>query len=223
MNGRPAHEDVGRKFGRLTVLSVVPLPPKTKQRKIIVRCDCGSVKEVRLSHVRGGLTQSCGCLIIETITKHGHAHRRTKSADEYVIWLGMRHRCNTPQKAKHKNHAGRGIKVCARWDDFAAFLEDMGPRPSKAHSIERIDNDGDYEPGNCRWATVKEQAHNKRTNHLLTLDGETLPIAAWAARSGIHENTILYRVRYGWPIRDAIYKPSIKVGRSRSTPLEEAA
>ena len=101
---------------------------------------------------------------------------RNKAHPEYTVWGNMRDRCNRPANKQFHNYGGRGIRVCERWDSFPAFLEDMGPRPSPEHEIDRIDNDGDYEPNNCRWATPAEPRRNKRTNRLLTVNGETLTV-----------------------------------------------
>lgn len=100
----------------------------------------------------------------------------------------------------YQNYGGRGIRVCERWDDFAVFFADMGPRPSPQHTIERIDNDGDYEPSNCRWATRKEQAQNRRTAVYLESDGLRLSISEWSRRTGMPFNRIWWRLNHGWPV-----------------------
>lgn len=121
------------------------------------RCDCGAEKTVAGNTLRLGDARSCGCLIVDTQTKHGMYGTPT-----YGSWSRMIARCTNPKSNRYKYYGGRDIKVCERWMLFVNFYADMGMRPSTKHSIDRIDNDGDYEPRNCRWATAKEQSANKR-------------------------------------------------------------
>lgn len=117
----------------------------------------------------------------------------------------MKKRCLNPAERYYFNYGGRGITVCARWlHSFENFYADMGPRPAGA-SIDRIDSNGNYEPGNCRWATRHEQARNMRSNRRVTIDGETLTVAEWSLRSGIGQATIGVRIRNGWEARAAVY------------------
>ena len=123
---------------------------------------------------------------------------------EYAIWIAMRQRCFNPNHAEYPNYGGRGISVCARWNrSFRAFYDDMGPRPVKG-TIDRIDNSGDYEPGNCRWTDMKAQNRNRRGNNYLTKDGETLTITDWAAKLGIHPQTLRNRLKRGWSAEEAL-------------------
>jgi hypothetical protein len=131
-------------------------------------------------------------------------HGKSKTA-EYGIWVGMLNRCENPENESYGNYGGRGIRVCERWrGSFLAFLEDMGPRPSPGLSINRIDNDGDYEPGNCCWATSREQMRNTRSNALVEHDGETLCIAEWAERYGISPSLLRGRLMAGWSFELAV-------------------
>ncbi len=113
------------------------------------------------------------------------------------IWASMKHRCLNPKSKEYKNYGGRGILICERWMTYANFAEDMGPRPSFQHSIDRIDNNGNYEPGNCRWATRKEQANNKRTTIRLTLEGETKTLTEVFCQSGVTRGTVYRRIKSG--------------------------
>lgn len=126
---------------------------------------------------------------------------------EYYAWVDMRRRCNNPTFRVYYNYGGRGIKVCERWNNsFAAFLEDMGIRPSANHSLDRIDNDGDYEPGNVRWSTKLEQDNNRRTNVILTIDGVSHTIAEWSRISGVEVSLLSWRIKHGWPAERLLSK-----------------
>lgn len=125
--------------------------------------------------------------------KHGESSPGKKTS-EYKIWASMRQRCNDPGCIPYPSYGGRGISVCERWGSFQSFLEDMGRRPH-GMSIERIDNNGNYEPGNCRWATMKEQANNRRSSISLTVNGETHLLQEWEKITGIKYSTLWHRLK----------------------------
>lgn len=142
-----------------------------------------------------------------SVVQYGQPRRR-KDIPEYRVWMSMRNRCRNPRYKDYHNYGGRGIMVVARWDDFANFLADMGPRPTPGHELDRIDNDGSYEPSNCRWATRTEQARNKRTSRRLTIYGVTKTVAEWSELHHISYTTILYRIDgLGWPAEKAVTEP----------------
>ena len=159
------------RYGLLTVLREVE--PKfyggTKDRHGLVRCECGTERVVSLQGLKKGQATSCGCQRSERARRLGFAcrkHGHTKPGNpspEYRSWIAMKTRCNNPNHRHFDNYGGRGIRVCERWvRSFENFLADMGPRPSLQYSLDRIDSEGGYEPGNCRWATRSEQNRNRR-------------------------------------------------------------
>ncbi len=170
-----------------------------------VICDCGNTGTIRGDNLRSGQSKSCGCLCVDGNTTHGWY-----GTPEYHIWQCIKDRCLNPRARGYTGYGGRGIRVCDRWrDSFEAFIEDMGPRPSARHSIDRRDNNGNYEPGNCRWATRREQNLNKRNTVRLVYRGESRPLLEWCDMFGLG---------YG-AIYDRIYKHKWSVERALTTPV----
>lgn len=154
----------GQRFGRLLVVERVERSAGSGQARWRCNCDCGGTTVTHGSNLRSGKTTSCGCAVVdanrERLMTHGTSRGDTKH-DLYDTWSGIRKRCLTTTSQAYPRYGGRGITVCPEWDDFLTFVADVGPRPSALHSLDRIDNDGNYEPGNVRWATAKEQADNR--------------------------------------------------------------
>lgn len=125
---------------------------------------------------------------------------------EYRVWSGIKQRCENPKYKHYGNYGGRGIRMCERWHDFRNFLKDMGRRPSPWHTIERKNNDGDYEPGNCEWATRKTNQRNRRNTLFIEIDGVRRPVTEWSEISGISDNVIRARLRLGWDSQRAVFE-----------------
>jgi hypothetical protein len=194
----------GLRFGRLVVVSRAEnIRPKVARWLCI--CDCGGHATANGLCLKFGYTKSCGCLINDVLKDRNTKHGRSKS-DTHRIWCGIKTRCNNPNADSYKGYGGRGIKICDKWaDSFEAFLVDMGERPSKQHSIERIDVNGNYEPSNCKWILNKDQTSNMRSNVFVTHDGKTLTMAQWERETGIKAYVITDRIRnLGWDVARAL-------------------
>lgn len=207
------------RFGRLTTTGPKFSAPSGRQGKTACKqpciCDCGKTINVKPINLRKGVSKSCGCLRLELSTERlvqATTKHKKCGTPEYISWAGMLSRCRNPKNSYYQNYGGRGVAVCERWADFANFLEDMGEKPSASHSLDRIDADGNYDPENCRWATPQEQARNRRSNHLLTLDGKTQCVQAWADEYGIHQSRICNRLAAGWDIATAITQKPLQIG-----------
>lgn len=193
-----------QRFGRLVV---VEYAGKNKQGAAMWRCkcDCGNEKVVCGAELRRGKTFSCGCLHSEVqkklLTKYGFSNSRIAQ-----IWRGMMNRCNSPRSKSYELYGGRGINVCDEWaanvENFREWALESGY--TEDLTIDRIDPNGNYEPGNCRWVDMKTQQNNRRNNVLLTYDGLTRTITEWSEITGIDYTVIKARVRKGWPIERAL-------------------
>lgn len=197
----------GMQFDRLTALCRIVERPE-KYYYWLVLCQCGTVKRVQQGNLIAGTTRSCGCWHRDRMRSLTRTHGQSRSTAEFRAWSSLRNRCTNPRNRSYPSYGGRGITVCPEWASFERFYDDMGARPSPAHSIDRIDNNGPYAPWNCRWATVREQFENRRVSVNLTLDGRTMMMSEWAAALGIDRSAIKKRLDAGWSVRDALTKPS---------------
>ena len=178
-----------------------------KHRKALYRCECGSLKVAEVNNVNSGHTRSCGCIRrLETSRrslKHGHKLSTGKRTPTYTCWVNMKQRCDKEDAAQYKDYGGRGITYDPRWKDFVAFLEDMGPRPDNS-SLDRIDFNDNYYKENCRWASRQVQNENRRSVTFYELNGESLTLNGWAAKTGIGRLTLRKRILAGVPLEIAL-------------------
>lgn len=193
---------------KINMLTLIKEIPRTKPygknlKKGVFLCDCGNETVAVFSSVKGGHTKSCGCL-----QKRGrHITHGMSGTAEYVTWLNMKQRCNNPKNTEYKNYGGRGISVCAKWQDsFHEFIKSMGRKPTKAHSIDRINVNGDYSESNTRWAIPKEQARNTRKNRLLTAYGVTACVSEWSEIMEIDSCKIFRGISKGLSDHDCIFR-----------------
>lgn len=187
---------INNKFGRLTVLSLDSKRTPNRGRRYLCLCDCGKKTIVASSNLTKGHTKSCGCYRLEIIKKSLITHGQSRRNREYKIWQSMIDRCTNVNCKAYKNYGGRGITVCDRWlNSFVNYISDMGKRTNPNHTLDRIDNNGHYEPGNCRWATRKEQSRNRRNNHWIEYNGIRMIFSDWAEYFGITLSSFSWKLK----------------------------
>jgi hypothetical protein len=203
----------GKVYGRLTVISHSHFTGfnKTKRHHWICTCSCGVTKSFMACSLTGGYAKSCGCLKKEETLKrlitHGEGGKATITK-EYITWVSIKARCTRKTDKTYRWYGARGIVMCERWiNSYETFLADMGRAPSQKHSIERNNNNGNYEPSNCRWATQKEQANNRRGNRIIEYNGIRKNLTQWCESLGLEYKKIHQRIHKGnWSIDDAFTK-----------------
>jgi len=201
---------IGQKFGKLTVVGKGEYCSRKGRDKpyevtfVPCLCDCGDAVSVSTANIGRG--QSCRkCASIKrSDSRKTHGKRGT---DMYRIWTHIKTRCFNKNSPRYHQYGGRGITMCERWNSFELFALDIGDRPSKKHSLDRINNDGNYEPGNIRWATAKEQNRNRRCSKRISARGETKTVGEWAEVSPVRYVDIQNRLRRGWSAENAIFTP----------------
>ena len=189
-------DHLGKRFGKLTVLEQAS--NQGKRTMVSCICDCGCSFVTRQDSVLAGKTQSCGCLQTETVrlcnTKHGKCEARL-----YKTWTAMLQRCNNHKNPNHKRYGARGINVCEDWGNFVAFQEwALTSGYNDDLQIDRIDNNGNYSPENCRWVTRDKNQLNKRNNRLITVNGKTQTLTEWAKETGLTVKCLANRIDRGW-------------------------
>lgn len=205
---RKGQDLTGLTFGRLTALGYIH---RGSDRFWHCRCECGAERWIVTGSLTSGRTRSCGCLphrrsgLPRKVSTHGQA-RKGATTRTFRIWKSMLSRCSNPNGPDFHRYGGRGITVCDEWKKFVKFRHDMGDCPPTME-IDRINNDGNYEPGNCRWATRKEQTRNTSFNRHMTLNGTTKCVSEWSELLGIAQTTLNARLRYGWSDERALTEP----------------
>lgn len=193
---------IGCKYGNLTVISRCGTA-NDRQALYECKCDCGNKCIVRGRSLTDGRTKSCGCY---------KAKHRSWNTLTYKSWISAHQRCKNPHNHNYPYYGGRGIVVCDRWsgyDGFINFLSDMGERPSKEYTLDRIDVNGNYEPSNCRWATKIEQGNNRRNNHILIDNGIEITASQFARKHGLTQSQVFYGIRLNLSCAEILIKYNI--------------
>jgi hypothetical protein len=200
-----------QEFGRLRVLSFAGRD-RAGRARWLCQCECAKEVEINAYRLQTGHTRSCGCLRIEASVEklHGVHTRQTahglSKTKEYKSWSSMMHRCSNALAHNYSNYGGRGIVVCERWFQFENFLADMGERPIRT-SLDRIDNDGAYEPGNCQWSTPVTQSGNRRNSRYIIVEDKRMTVAEAARQYGIDRGVVRVRLGMGWSVKKALSTP----------------
>ena len=201
----------GVRIGRLIVLKIIPLQGWSDKAEC--QCDCGKTATVYVQNLarKKRPTLSCGCIgkerakAVNVVRLRTHGKRFTRT---YRCWANMKTRATNPKSTRADRYYHRGIKICERWMTFENFLADMGDCRSNKHTIERVNNDGNYEPSNCVWATNAQQQRNKMSNHLITFNGETMCITSMAEKYGLNPVAVYARIKQlGWDVERAMTTP----------------
>lgn len=206
--GKKLNIQPGDEYNRLVIIEE-GLKDKHGNRCFRCLCCCGNVLEsVTLNNLSRGNTKSCGCLNSEKTTQRNIQSRKYKQGFELEksSWTSMFQRCYNQDNNRYQYYGARGITVCERWSDFNNFLADMGPRPGKKYSLDRINNNDNYKPENCKWSTDKEQANNKSNNNFITIFNETKTVKEWSRdyRCVVNYKTLWSRLNSGWLPQEAI-------------------
>lgn len=204
----------GQKFGVLRVLSRIS--SRSGRACFSCQCECGNKIDVVGQHLRRGAVTSCGCKKVERAKKNAInfvTHGKTNSP-EFRTWTQMISRCTNKNDYRYPRYGGRGITVDERWlESFEAFLEDVGRRPNPTDELDRIENDGNYEPGNVRWVSAKVNCNNRSSNRLITYNGRTQSMTLWAEEMGLEPATLRVRLESNWGVERALTQPVRRIAR----------
>lgn len=196
----------GERHGRLFVLGPAHIKRRTENYWTCL-CDCGTICTVPGTSLKKGDAKSCGCLKLDLVKERATIHGQSKTI-LYKRWNSIRNRCNNESYKRYKDYGGRGIKMCDEWSDFEVFAKWENENGYEEHlTIDRIDNNGNYCPENCRWVPMSVQAWNKRTTTKVTYNGETLNLHEWSERTGLPHTTIRSRLDRGWSVEDTLTVP----------------
>lgn len=209
-------EPAGKRYGLLTIVEFSHVN-KDGKSMYVCDCDCGNRCVKNGKTLKSGAVKSCGCYKTTVTklrsTKHGYCVDRKKPA-EYFIWRAMKDRCSNPKNKAYHNYGGRGIKVCDRWlNSFPNFIADMGMKPFYGASIERIDNNGNYCPENCKWIHLSKQGLNQRRNKRYLFDGKMLTISEISSICGVKSSALYQRIHRGWSDARMLAQPISKTIR----------
>ena len=210
MSVRQPENLLGQRFGRLVVIAPAARVGIKRDARWLCRCDCGAEKAVGAACLKSGRARSCSCLRREVTAKRMTVHgdsRVGKREPLYGVWAGILRRCNNPHDGTYERYGARGIRVCERWLSYENFKADMGPTYRRGLSIERNDNNGNYQPENCRWATRKEQCRNRRSSFFIEYRGERRTVVEWGEILGVRWARIHARIKAGWPVERAMTQP----------------
>lgn len=211
LKGVNINDLTGRVFGKLKVREMQP--KTTRKTYWICECECGNEKTIRSDRLLGGVTSSCGCVKkqqddINLIKNHRHQKSGTRL---YNIWQNMKNRCYKETDKRYHRYGGRGIIVCEEWqgvDEFLKWASETGYKDNL--TIDRIDNDGNYEPSNCKWSTLKEQSNNRRTTHKITYQNKTQSLKEWTEELGLNYGTVHSRLVRGCPLEKVFFKGNLR-------------
>lgn len=196
---------VGSKFSMLLVIGITKNHRGSRAWRCL--CDCGNECIVDAHSLVSGKSKSCGCYKLGMLRSSSKRHNMSGTRT-HNIWRGIIKRCTNPRCPAYKSYGGRGINICERWKIFENFLADMGEVPSDLHSIERVNNDGNYEPNNCKWIPKSQQGLNTRRTRRITIDGRTQPLSEWCKEINVNYRLVLDRIaKLGWEPKRALREP----------------
>lgn len=207
------NELIGKRYGMLVIIGISGKRDKSKHRYMVCQCDCGAVKEVTLYHLRSGASKSCGCQVrqslIKRCTTHGDSGTRL-----FNIWQGMRRRCFNKNDSSFIHYGARGITICSEWSDYSVFKKwALSNGYNDSLTIERNDVDGNYCPENCSWIPFNLQARNTRNNRVVCINGKNKLMTDWIKESNVTRTTVYDRIRKGWSVEEALFKPDQRTHR----------